>query len=329
MKSKTITPCVKATPLHKGLIAWALSLVVALLSNICPQSARAEVQFIEEPASCADLYTPVYQWRDSAVEPRAVVLCIHGFASHGTAYRSLARALAANGMLVYALDIRGFGKTYFNGRDRRVSYDTFADHDVSALAHALRSAHPGLKLYVCGESMGASLALRLAAAEPHLVDGLILSAPSVKLKKHLRFVVRCFVGMIFHHGLINVSWQILHFGAADPAVGRQILQDPLTRTRFRASELIEVLRITRQTRELVGTIPARVPILLLQASDDRTVSPRVVKILRQDLRTTDLTVVVSDHRGHVQLEVNRPQADIVRVVSAWLDAHVVGSSEED
>lgn len=52
----------------------------------------------------------VRSWRPIA-QPRAVVLICHGFNSHSGYYAWVAEQLTAEGLAVYALDLRGRGKS--------------------------------------------------------------------------------------------------------------------------------------------------------------------------------------------------------------------------
>jgi len=321
MNTNMIAWFARALPSQRSLTAWAVALTVTLSSGACFQSARADVLLNESSPAGDTLPIDVCEWGDDSGNPTAVVLCIHGFSCYGRAFDSLAYNLASEGMVVYAPDLRGFGKAYYSGRYPRVSYDTYADDDIAALARILREMHPDLKLFVCGESMGGALAIRLAVNNPELVDGLVLSAPCIKLKKHFRYTGRSFIRMILHGGKVDLSSQMYQYGGSRPVV-TQLMRDPLTRSNYSISELMEVVWITRETRRQVSRIPYRIPILVLQSKDDQTVSPRVVGILRRRLQTADLTVLQYENKGHLLLEFQDPDSDTLKPVPLWLDEHI-------
>jgi pimeloyl-ACP methyl ester carboxylesterase len=94
-------------------------------------------------------------------------LLVHGLTSNAGQWDDVADRLAAEGHPVYAVDLRGHGRS-----DRPdEGHDTAtAASDVAAVTTAL-----GLRgLVVAGHSWGASVALRLAALHPDLVAGLAL-----------------------------------------------------------------------------------------------------------------------------------------------------------
>src|SRR5262249_48495567 len=128
---------------------------------------------------------PVYQWQDDERAPKAVVLAIHGLTMHGTVFDTCARKLASDGIVVVALDLRGYGDWYKGTRKSRINY-LQSEKDVYALTAAVRQRYKGLPVFLAGESLGGSMAIRLAAKNPGLVDGLVLASPAIKLHVSLK-----------------------------------------------------------------------------------------------------------------------------------------------
>lgn len=112
-----------------------------------------------------------------ALQPRAVLLALHGMNDYGNAFAAPAAAFAQQGVITYAPDQRGFGggplPGIWPGTDLLAS-------DARDLARLLRARHPGVPLHLLGESMGGAVALvALARADPPDVDGAILVGPAV------------------------------------------------------------------------------------------------------------------------------------------------------
>ena len=82
-------------------------------------------------------------WSPTGV-PRAIVLIVHGVNSHSGYYGWVASQLASDGLAVYAVDLRGRGKS----DGERFYVESFADYasDAGALVAIARAAHPGLPL---------------------------------------------------------------------------------------------------------------------------------------------------------------------------------------
>ena len=110
----------------------------------------------------------------------AVVIAVHGFNDYSNAFEGPGRALAWHGIATYAYDQRGFGAAPLRGR--WPGRWQLAD-DLATVSRLVRARHPGVKLYLMGESMGAAIvtvAMTGEAGTPRPeADGLILVAPAV------------------------------------------------------------------------------------------------------------------------------------------------------
>jgi len=117
---------------------------------------------------------PLRHWGDME-HPRALVLALHGFNDYGNAFAGLGPYLATRGILTYAYDQRGFGATAHRGRwggeERMIG-------DLQTLMRLLRTRHPGVPIFLLGESMGGAVVIAAAAARER-ADGVILIAPAV------------------------------------------------------------------------------------------------------------------------------------------------------
>src|SRR5688572_27428869 len=93
----------------------------------------------------------VRSWRPEE-KPRAVVVIVHGFNSHSGHYFWVAEQLVAAGLAVYALDLRGRGKS----DGERFFVDKFSDYtsDVHLLVKLAKAREPGLQVFLLGHSAG-------------------------------------------------------------------------------------------------------------------------------------------------------------------------------
>src|SRR5690606_11887164 len=96
------------------------------------------------------------------------VLLLHGFQEHAHAWDRTAPLLAATGLRVLALDMRGHGDSEWIGRD---GYYHFADY-VADLAAIVRQL--GGRVTLVGHSMGGNAAILYAGTEPERVGGLVV-----------------------------------------------------------------------------------------------------------------------------------------------------------
>ena len=84
--------------------------------------------------------------------PRAVVVICHGLNSHSGQYRWPSEQLCASGLAVYALDLRGRGKS----EGERFIVEDLQDwaSDVAATVRLAKSRHSGLPVFLLGHSAG-------------------------------------------------------------------------------------------------------------------------------------------------------------------------------
>ncbi|MGB5439321.1 MAG: lysophospholipase [Gammaproteobacteria bacterium] len=119
---------------------------------------------------------PLASWQAGG-EPDAVVLALHGFNDYRNAFADVAPALTAAGIQLYAYDQRGFGETHERGiwpGSERLQMD------AAVASKLLCLRHPGVPLFLLGESMGGAIAMLIQEnAAPGCIDGLVLVAPAV------------------------------------------------------------------------------------------------------------------------------------------------------
>ena len=119
---------------------------------------------------------PLRRWAPDG-PPKVVVLALHGFNDYSNAFDDPGQAWANYGVITYAYDQRGFGAA--PNRGIWAGAAAYAD-DLRLAAALLRDRHPGLPLYILGESMGGAVTMvAMASATPPDSDGVILVAPAV------------------------------------------------------------------------------------------------------------------------------------------------------
>ena len=90
-------------------------------------------------------------WRPDG-KPRAVVVICHGVNSHGGQYIWVAEQFVKSGFAVYALDLRGRGKS----EGERFYVENVADYvsDVAGVVKIAKSRDAGLPVFLLGHSAG-------------------------------------------------------------------------------------------------------------------------------------------------------------------------------
>jgi acylglycerol lipase len=132
--------------------------------------------------------------------PKAVILGLHGFNDYSNAFAIPAESWAKQGIATYAYDQRGFGASADRGLWPGTA--TLAA-DADAAARLIGRRHPGVPLFMVGESMGGAVILAaVAAGKLEGVEGFILSAPAVRGRETFNMFGRVGLWVVAH----TVPW---------------------------------------------------------------------------------------------------------------------------
>jgi alpha-beta hydrolase superfamily lysophospholipase len=115
-------------------------------------------------------------WTPDA-EPRGVVVLAHGYAEHARRYDHVAQRFGESGLITYALDHRGHGRS----GGKRVHLRDISEYtdDFHTLVGIAAADHPGLKRVVLGHSMGGGIVFAYGVQHPGDYAAMVLSGPAV------------------------------------------------------------------------------------------------------------------------------------------------------
>lgn len=137
------------------------------------QSARPAPQFYR----AQDGTELAYRYYPAIGGERQVAILIHGSAGQSQGMHDLAQALVAQGVSVYAPDIRGHGAS---GPRGDIAYIGQLEDDLEVLSGQIRAAHPGKPVTLVGFSAGGAFGLRVAGG-PHasVADRYVIVSPAL------------------------------------------------------------------------------------------------------------------------------------------------------
>src|SRR3954468_11156187 len=117
-----------------------------------------------------DVWTP-------ETEPRGVVVLAHGLGEHARRYDHVAQRLGESGLITYALDHRGRGRS----GGKRVYLRDISEYtdDFHTLVGIAAADHQGLKRIVLGHSMGGGIVFAYGVEHPDDYAARVLSGPAV------------------------------------------------------------------------------------------------------------------------------------------------------
>ena len=277
---------------------------------------------------------------------RGTVQLVHGASEHSGRYHRLATTLALRGYAVWAMDLRGHGRTAESTGIGRFGGGLGVEtvlHDVDALHRVIEAEQPGVPRILLGHSMGSIIALESAERNGGDLAGLVLSGP-IGVAPHLVDTV-------------TALEEAVAVGAADQALDalgpfNEAFQPARTRYDWLSRDPVEVdayiadplsgddvpltvayaagvfaLAVRAATPEAVAKLPDGLPVLLLSGELDPVGGKDAVQstALAQLFTERGLPVerhVYPDARHEVFNETNREE--VVADLLAWLYARVEG-----
>ena len=252
-------------------------------------------------------------------DPWAAALVVHGLGEHAGRYRTVAGALTAAGIDVFAYDTRGFG----GSAGVRAYVDRWSQliDDLAEQMAAARAAAPGLPLILYGHSLGglAAVGYVLSGRDLPMPDLLVLSTPALDSEQPAwkRILARILTNITPKMKLAN---GLPRDGLShDPEVQAAVDADPLcvdtTTVRFGAEAFAEQARV--QVR-LAGMSAMPMPTYVFHGSDDPIVAPSASAILEGKGGVTRRVHEGLRHECHHEPEYPQVLGEVV----AWVRAAV-------
>ena len=250
-------------------------------------------------------------------DPRSAIVLVHGYAEHSGRYGHVAQRLTGAGHAIYALDLRGHGRS--GGRRAYVrSLDEYLV-DLRPFVARVREREPTVPLYLLGHSMGGTIvALSLLRDRPEL-HGAILSAAGLKLRGGIARVLQQAAVLV---GRLAARLPLARLNSGDVSRDGATVAaydgDPLVyRGRMRAGMAAALIRAVRSVEAQMESID--VPLLLLHGTDDALTEPEGSRELYRRARSEDKTLKLYDGLYHEVL--NEPEREqVIADVVQWLDA---------
>jgi acylglycerol lipase len=265
---------------------------------------------------------PCLSWIDPVIAPRAALLCIHGLGLSSDAYANFGQRASRRGIVTYAIDVRGFGSWMRLKDNDQIDFNACLA-DIKAALVAIRNSHPGLPVFILGESMGGAIALRACSMYPELVDGLISSVPAASRfqqnKTDLQVALKFLKG---RHKEFDMGDQVVAQASGDNAALKKDWEsDPLDRMDFSAEQLLQFQKFMNENHDAVKLIKTT-PVMMLQGSQDTLVKPEGTWDLFNALPTKQKTFVELPSE-HLVLEEGQAKslkydAKAAQLVAGWI-----------
>jgi lysophospholipase len=332
--------------LRKQLMAKMLPLLDKLLvlrrhyDANTPEEAEAKIEQLEKamlcyfinenkPAHLSDYLfltsefrmrtLPLINWQSSDT-PRAAILCVHGLGLENRAFRFFAQEMEKKQFTIYAMDVRGFGAWQSEYGSETVSFDQTLD-DVRAILAIIKQRHPGLPVFLLGESMGGAIVLRAASEYGVDMAGVISSVPSAE-----RYGNKKMSAQVAFHFLrdpnkpFNIGNQVAQQATSKQSLREIWKKDPKAKQDLSPIELIKFDKFMKETKKRCTAIHDT-PVMIVQGMADQLVRPRGTYEMFDNVRSKDKTMLIIGSAEHLIFETPKQSKVLLDGLASWLNDH--------
>lgn len=267
----------------------------------------------QEPESA-----PAISWEPpEGVKPWAILVCVHGFGLHKSAYEAFGKAMSSRGVLVFALDVRGFGS--WCKLDRPKVNFALCTSDLSHISAMLKQGMPDVPIFLLGESMGGAIVLQ-SAMDCKAVDGVVSSVPAADRYNGTKTKMK-------------VAWRVLSGAKSDFDITKDVVErvsrdeklveewksDREARFKLGTDELIKFDSFMNSTKEKVARLEK--PVLIVQGGADPLVKPASTIELYDAIKTKDKTLIILGYKEHLIFENEQFFPLMLEGLTNWLRGH--------
>jgi acylglycerol lipase len=256
-------------------------------------------------------------WEPTTGSPRAILVIVHGFNSHSGHYLWAGEQFASSGLAVYALDLRGRGRS----EGERYHIDNIDDYtrDVDTLVEQARAAHPGLPVFLLGHSAGGVISCVYTLDHQAKLAGLIcesfaheLPAPDIALAviKGLSHIApNAHILKLDNNGF-----------SRDPKVVEALNNDPFVKDEVQPTETIAAM-LRGDDRLKEGFAHITLPVLIMHGTLDKVTRPSGSQHFYDQAGSSDKTLKLYEGHFHDLLN-DLDKEQVLADIQQWIDARI-------
>jgi acylglycerol lipase len=246
--------------------------------------------------------------------PRAVIAICHGVNSHSGQYVWPAEQFAAKGFSVYALDLRGRGKS----DGERFYVENIAEYvaDVSGMIAIAKERNPGLPVYLLGHSAGGVVACTYALDHQQDIDGLICESFAFQVPAP-GFALAAIKGISHVAPRLGVLTLHMKDFTRDPVALKVLEEDPLTKDEVQPAMTVAALvRADERLRDSFDQIT--LPVLILHGTADKATVCQGSEFFHEHAGAPDKTLKL--YRDHFHDLLNDfGKDDVMADIVGWVE----------
>ena len=258
----------------------------------------------------------VRSWRPQGAARAVVVIC-HGLNAHSGQYQWVGEQFAAAGLAVYALDLRGRGRS----DGERFYVETFADYvsDVATVIALAKAREPGLSVYLLGHSAGGVVSCIYTLEHQSELAGLICESFAFQIPAP-DFAIAVLKGISHlapHAHVVKLHNEDF---SRDPEVVRSMNADPLIAHEVQPTRT--AAEMARADDRLKREFPLiTLPVLILHGTLDKVTRPSGSQLFYDTAGSADKTLKLYEGYYHDLLH-DIGKEEVMADITAWIDARV-------
>ncbi|MCF2496734.1 alpha/beta hydrolase [Dyadobacter chenhuakuii] len=258
-----------------------------------------------------------YQNWINGTKPKGIVILVHGLNSHSEYYHNFARQLNDNRYEVYALDLRGRGKS--EGERFYISDYLDVIADIDQLVDIARCEHTTQPIFLLGHSAGGVFASVYAVLHQVKLKGLISESFAFHLPvPGFALAIMKFLGYIIPHTRL-VKLKNEDF-SREKSVVERMNSDPLLRNEKQPAKTMQQLLLAGEYLEKQMT-EISLPLLILHGTADKATNPSGSQYFMENASSTDKQLKLYEGHFHDLLN-DKYNAIIVNDIVRWLNERV-------
>lgn len=261
----------------------------------------------------------VYDVWSPETAPRGVIVLSHGLGEYAGRYHHVAQRFGEAGLIVYALDHRGHGRS----GGKRVYLRDMSEYvgDFHTLVGVAAAEHPDLTRIVLGHSMGGGIVFSYGVEYPDEYTAMVLSGPAIAAQASLSPMLVMAAKLL---GQIAPGLPVEELDVTaisrDPAVVAAYNADPLVWHGKVPAGIARALILVGETMPQRASALAA-PLLVVHGEKDRLVPVEGSHRLVECVAAEDVHLKV--YPGLYHEVFNEPeQALVLDDVTSWIEAHL-------
>ena len=255
-------------------------------------------------------------WRPSQAA-QGVVAIVPGFNSHSGYYDWVATQLTGNGLAVYAIDLRGRGKS----DGERFYVQNFEDYvsDVASFVSIVKEREKGLPVFMLGHSAGGVVACNYALDHQSELAGLIcesfayqVPAPDFALAvlKGLSHIAPHAHVLKLHNEDFSRDTAVVDFMNSDPLIAHESQPTQTVAAMVRADE-----RLKKEFSKII------LPVLILHGTKDKATKPGGSQHFFETAGSRDKTLKLYEGSFHDLLN-DLDKITVMADIQHWIDERI-------